>query len=440
MVPDIDKTIYLRPVELLQELIRFNTSNPPGNERECVTYISHLLDSNGIKTHMFSKDPHRPNLVARLKGKSDGPALLLYGHVDVVPAEEDGWRHPPFDGVIDDGFVWGRGALDMKGPVAMMLSAFIKAKVNKIQLPGDVVLCILSDEEDLGEFGARFMVEKHPELFKGVRYALGEFGGFTLHAGGKRFYPIEIAQKQKCGLKAILRGPAGHASSVVRDGAMAKLSLMLDRLNKNLLPVHVTEPVKMMFNAMADVLPFPNGWLMRKMLNPRWTDFILRRLGERGSVFIPMFRNTVNATVLNSGERINVIPSKIEVDMDVRILPGFDPDDVVKELRPIIGGDVELELIVYDKTPAEPDLTLFNTLASILKDADPEGIPIPFMLTGCTDARFLSRLGIQTYGFVPMKLPEDLNLNRTTHAPNERIPTESLQFGADAILNAMQQF
>jgi acetylornithine deacetylase/succinyl-diaminopimelate desuccinylase-like protein len=440
MVPDIDKTIYLRPVELLQELIRFNTSNPPGNERECVSYISHLLNSHGIKTHLFSKDPHRPNLVARLKGKNDGPALLLYGHVDVVPAEEEGWRHPPFEGVIDDGFVWGRGALDMKGPVAMMLSAFIKAKAENLQLPGDVVLCILSDEEDLGEFGARFLVEKHPELFNRVRYALGEFGGFTLHVGGKKFYPIEIAQKQKCGLKAILRGPAGHASSVVRDGTMAKLSTLLDQLNKNLLPVHVTEPARLMLNAMAEALPFPNGWLMRKMLNPRWTDFILKRLGDRGSVFVPMFRNTVNATVLNSGERINVIPSKIEVDMDVRILPGFDPDDVVKELRPIIGNDVQLELIVFDKTPAEPDLTFFNTLASILEEADPDGIPIPLMLTGCTDARFFSRLGIQTYGFVPMKLPEDINLNRTTHAANERIPTESLQFGADAILKAMQQF
>ena len=442
MEQEIDKTIYQRPVELLQHFIRFDTSNPPGNERECVTYISHLLNAAGIETHLLSRDARRPNLVARLKGRDKHlPPLLLYGHVDVVPAGDPGeWKYPPFEGRAAEGFVWGRGALDMKGGVAMMVSAFIKAKTEKAPLPGDVVLCILSDEEEMGEFGARFLVENHPEIFKGIRCALGEFGGFTLHVGGKKFYPIEIAQKQKCGIKAIIRGPAAHGSSLMRGGTMAKLAEMLTQLDKNNLPVHITPAAKKMFKPMADALPFPSGWIMRQLLKPRRTDFILKLLGEKGTVFVPMFHNTVNPTILKGGDKINVIPAEIEVHMDVRILPGFGPDDVIKELRPIIGTDIELELLFFEPSPVEPDMHLFDTLASILKEADPEGIPIPLLLTGSSDARFFSKLGIRTYGFIPMQLPEEMNFSRTIHAPNERIPVESLAFGTNAIFQALKGF
>ncbi len=441
MMLEIDKTIYRRPVELLQHLIRFNTSNPPGNERECITYISHLLEATGIEVHLLSKDPHRPNLVARLRGKKDVPPLLLYGHVDVVPAEVRDWKYPPFEAKVAEGFVWGRGALDMKGAVTMMLCAFIKAKTENLRLPGDVVLCLLSDEEDLGENGACFLVEHHPEIFKGIRCALGEFGGFTLYVGGKKFYPIEIAQKQKCGIKAIVRGPGGHGSSLVHGGAMAKLAKMLERLDKNQLPAYVTPAAEMMFNAMADALPFPTSWILRQLLKPHRTDFILKTiLGEKGNVFVPMFHNTVNATVVKGGERINVIPSEIEVQMDARLLPGFGPDDVIKELRPIVGDEVELGVMLYDAGPAEPDMVLFDMLAGILKEADPAGIPVPLLLTASSDARFFSRLGIQTYGFMPMQLPEDMNFNRTIHAIDERIPLNTLDFGINALYQAMQRF
>jgi len=439
---EIDKTIYQRPVELVQDLIRFDTSNPPGNERECVRYISKLLGDADIEAHLLSKDPHRPNLVARLKGRDRNiPPLMVYGHVDVVPAGDiKAWKYPPFEGKIADGFVWGRGALDMKGPVAMMLSAFLKAKAEETTLPGDVVLCILSDEEEKGDCGARFLVEHHPELFKGIRYALGEFGGFTLYVGGKKFYPIEVAQKQKCGLKAIISGPPGHGAIHMQGGTMAKLAKFLDQLDKVTLPVHVTPPAQKMFEAMAGVLPFPTGWVMRQLLKPSRTDFILKRLGEKGEIFIPLFRNTVNATIVRGGEKLNVIPEKIEVQLDVRLLPGFEPDDVVRELRPIIGYDVELELLFFDEGPGEMDMGLFDTLAGILKEADPGGIPIPLMITGSTDARFFSRLGIRTYGFIPMQLPEDMTFFSIAHMPNERIPVEALEFGTNAIFQAMQRF
>jgi acetylornithine deacetylase/succinyl-diaminopimelate desuccinylase-like protein len=439
---EIDKTIYQRPVELLQNLISFDTGNPPGNERECVRYISKLLCAADIETHLLSKDPHRPNLVARLKGRDKHlPPLLIYGHVDVVPAGDvKAWKYPPFEGKIADGFVWGRGALDMKGPIAMMVSAFMKAKTEETKLPGDVVLCILSDEEEKGDCGARFLIEHHPELFKGIRYALGEFGGFTLYVGGKKFYPIEVAQKQKCGLKAIIHGPSGHGAAHIRGGTMAKLAKFLDQLDKTTLPVHVTPQAEKMFKAMADVLPFPTGWVLRQLLKPKRTDFILKRLGKKGEIFIPLFHNTVNATIVQGGDKINVIPDRMEVQLDVRLLPGFEPDDVVKELRPIIGYDVELELLFFDEGPAEVDMALFATLAGILKEADPGGIPIPLMITGSTDARFFSRLGIRTYGFIPMQLPEDMTFFSIAHMPNERIPLESLEFGSKAIFQAMQRF
>ncbi len=440
MTLEIDKTIYQRPVELLQHLIRFDTSNPPGDERECVSYIGHLLESVGIETHLLSKDPHRPNLVARLKGVKGTPPLLLYGHVDVVPATEPDWKYPPFEGKIAEGFVWGRGTLDMKGAVAMMISAFMKAKIKGVRLPGDVVLCILSDEEELGDYGARFLVEHHPELFKGVRYALGEVGGFTFYISGKKFYFIEVAQKQKCGIKAIIRGPSGHASSHMKGGTMAKLAAFLEKLDNLHLPVHVTPAVEKMFKPLAEALGFPSGWLLRQMLKPKRTDLILKILGKGGDVFVPMFHNTINATVVRGGNKINAIPSEVEVHLDVRLLPGLDPDDVIRELRPIFGRDVEFELLFYDKGPTELDMGLFDTLAGFIKEADSEGIPIPILMTGSTDARFFSRLGIQTYGFIPMQLPADMHYNRILHSVNERIPVDTLEFGTNVLYETMQRF
>ncbi len=435
-----DKNIYQRPVELLQKLITFDTTNPPGNEAACIKYIDKLLKQAGIKTTTLAKNPQRPNLIARIKGRGSTPPLLLYGHVDVVTTSGQEWKYPPFEGRIADGFVWGRGAIDMKGAVAMMLSAFIRAKEKGIYLPGDVVLCILSDEEELGEYGARFLVEDHAEHFEGIHYALGEFGAFSLYVGGKKFYPIEIGQKQKCGIKAVIRGPAGPGYTDVRGAAMAKLARMLEKLDKNFLPVHITPEARLMFGAMVAALPFPTGIIMRQLLKPRLTDFILSKLGELGSTFAPLFHNTVNATIVRGGDKINVIPGEIEVKMDVRLLPGFKPEDALAELRSIIGHDIELEVLFYDAGPAEPDMGLFQTLADILKEADPPGIPVPLFISGCSDARFFSRLGIQTYGFIPMQFPPDINFLKLMHGADERIPMDTLQFGSECFLQAMQCF
>jgi len=432
--------IYQRPIEILQKLVQFDTTNPPGNEAECISYINNLLHKAGIETTLLAKTPQRPNLITRLKGRGEAPPLLLYGHVDVVTTANQQWSHPPFEGKIIDDYIWGRGTLDMKGGVAMMLSAFLRAKDEGLATAGDIVLAILSDEEDGGDFGTKFLVEEHPEQFEGIRYALGEFGGFTLHIAGKRFYPIQVIEKQICWMKATVQGQGGHGSLPVRDGAMAKLSKFLGQLDQQWLPPHVTPAAKMMFNAIATNVGGLSGLVLGQLTNPAKTDRILKLLGERGQLFAPMLHNTVSPTILHASDKVNVIPSEVSVELDGRLLPGFSPEDMIAELRAIVGDDVALEVVRHDPGPAEPDMGMFNTLKDILAEADPGGIPIPFLMTGVTDGRFFSELGIQTYGFIPMKLPEDFNFSASVHAADERIPVEAVEFGANAIYQALQRF
>ncbi len=427
------------PAALLQKLVQFDTTNPPGNEAECIAYIQQLLAQAEVETRILAKTPERPNLIARLPGRGNAAPLLLYGHVDVVTAQDQTWQHPPFAGIQKDGYLWGRGALDMKGGVAMMLSAFLRANAEGLQPPGDIVLAIVSDEEAGGDFGAKFLVEEHSEHFAGVKYAIGEFGGFTLCIGKCRFYPIQVAEKQICWLKASVHGPGGHGSLPVRDGAMARLSRLLVLLDANRLPVHVTPSARQMFRPMASALGGVSGLMIAQLLNPRLAEAVLNLLGERGRLFEPLLRNTVSPTVLHGSSKINVIPSEVSVELDGRLLCGFGPDDLLQELRPIVGQGVELEVVRHDPGPAEPDMGWFDTLAGILKEADPQGVPIPLMLSGVTDGRFFSRLGIQTYGLLPMQLPEDFNFTQTIHAADERIPIPALEFGANAIYQALQR-
>ena len=421
------QTIYERPAELLQNLIRFDTTNPPGSEAECVAYINRLLTDAGFKTTLLAKDANRPNLIARLKGQGTAAPFLLYGHVDVVTTANQKWTHPPFEGKVEDGYIWGRGALDMKGGVAMMLAAFLRAKAENLNPAGDVVLAILSDEEGGGEYGAKYLVDNQAKQFEGIRYAIGEFGGFSTHFGEQKFYLIQVAEKQICWMKATVHGPGGHGSLPMRGGAMAKLGQLLQQLDKHSLPVHITPVTRQMIEAIASAFH---------------TDFdsLLELLGQRGQTFEPLLHNMVNPTIVHGGEKINVIPSEIVLELDGRLLPDLGPEDMITELRQIIGDEVELEVVRFDPGPAEPDMGLFDVLADILREADPSGEPLPLLIPGTSDARFFSRLGIQTYGFLPMKLPADFNFMQTIHGEDERIPVESVTFGTEAIYKALQRF
>ncbi|MDI6772011.1 MAG: M20/M25/M40 family metallo-hydrolase [bacterium] len=439
-------SVLEHPAELLRRLIQFDTTNPPGREAACVGYIDDLLTAAGFETTLLARDPARPNLIARLAGEGSAPPLLFYGHVDVVSTAGQVWQHPPFEGRLVDGFVWGRGALDMKGGVAMLLTAFLRARAEGLRPAGDVVLAILSDEEANGEYGARFLVEDHAGLFDGIRYAIGEFGGFSMPVGGRTFYPIQVAEKQSCWLRATIRGPGGHGALPMQGGAMASLGRALRALDRRSLPVRVTPVARQMIEAVAGALRPPSSWILRALLNPRRADSALALMGERGRMFSSLLRNTVNATIVRGGEKINVIPSEIFLDMDGRLLPGCTPDDLIAELRPIVGPDVALNaagepgVVRHASGSASPDMGMFELLAGILRDEDPTGIPVPYLMAGATDGRFFARLGIQTYGFLPMRLPEGMNFSRLVHAADERIPVRAVEFGARAVLEALRRF
>lgn len=428
------------PVEILQKLIQFNTTNPPGNEASCINYIRELLLLADIESQIYEKIEGRPNLVAKISGKGNAAPLLLYGHVDVVTTENQDWKYPPFSGEIADDFIWGRGALDMKGGVAMMLSAFMRAKVNQLDLPGDVILCIVSDEEAGGEYGAAFMVNEHAELFENVRYAIGEFGGFSLTLGSERFYPIMVAEKQICWLEATFHGSAGHGSMPISGGAMAQLGQFLMTLDKKRLPVHITPAVRTSLEAFTKELNGVTKLILGQLLNPIMTDTILNLLGEQLKIFDPLLHNTVSPTILHGGNKINVIPAQVSVELDGRLLPGYTPDDLIREMRDLVGQDVDFEVKGYESYPSEPDMGLFTLLSDTLKQADPAGHPVPLVLPGVTDGRHFARLGIQTYGYLPMQLPEDFNFSQTIHAADERIPVDAMAFGTDAIYKVLGRF
>lgn len=431
---------YQHPVMLLRQLIQFDTTNPPGHEAECIAFINRLLTGADIETKILARSPQRPNIAARLNGRGQAAPLLLYGHVDVVTTQNQNWQHPPFTGDILDGYIWGRGSLDMKSGLTMMLAAFLRAKMENLEPPGDIVLVLVSDEETGGDFGAKYLVENHADLFKGIRHAIGEFGGFTLYVGNQRFYPVMVAEKQPCWMKATVRGPGGHGSMPVRGGAMARLSQMLHRLDQKRLPVHVTPVARRMLTMMAKSVGGLTGRIIRQLTNPLLTDRLLNLMGERGRAFDPLLHHTVSPTVLHGSRQINVIPSTVSVELDGRLLPGYTPENMMSELRRLIGADVNLELIRYEPGPVEPDMSLFDTLATILREADPGGIAVPLLLSGFTDGRFFSRLGIQTYGFLPMKLPKDFNFSQTIHAADERIPVEAVDFGTNAIWKLLQRY
>jgi len=436
----VDVALHEHPVELLQRLLRFDTTNPPGGERACIEWLDGVLRGGGLETRVVAADPERPNLVGRLRGEGLAPPLLLQGHVDVVSTSGQRWSHPPFSGVLVDGYVWGRGALDMKSGVAMMVAAVLRLAAAGRRPAGDIVIALLSDEEAGGDLGARFLVDRHAELLDSVRYAIGEFGAFSMEIAGRRFYPIQVAEKQLCWMRATVRGPAGHGSLPMRGGTVAKLARLLRTLDRRRLPVHITDVPRRMLDTIAAEVPAPVRPVIRGLLNPRSTDALLRALGEPGRAFDPLLHNTVNATIVRAGDQVNVVPSEATVDLDGRMLPGFAPDALLAELRSLLGEHVELEVLRHEPGPGQPDMTLFGLLSDVLRERDVRGTPVPMLLPGITDARIFARLGIQTYGFLPMQLPRELRFLELLHAADERLPADAVEFGTDAIRAVLERY
>ena len=436
--------IYARPVDILRTLIRFDTTNPPGDEAECIGYVRDLLADAGISSTLLAKTPSRPNLIARLPGRGDAPPLVLQGHVDVVTTANQQWSRDPFGAELVDGIVWGRGSLDMKNGVTMMLAAVLRAKAEGLQPAGDIILTVMADEEAGSDYGARFLAEEHPEQFEGARYAIGEGGGASQNVLDQRFYPIMVAEKQVCWMKATLRGPGGHGSVPLRGGAMAALGNLLTTLDTHRLPVHITPVIRQQIAAMAEAVPSPLDDTLMQLLDPAQTDATLDSLEAQGIRLArsmdALLHNTINATVVNGGFKTNVIPSVIELELDGRVLPGYTSEAMQSEVKALLGADLELEVIRHDPGLSDVDMSLFPLLAELVREADPDGIPTPAMVGGFTDGRMFARLGIQNYGFLPQRMPDDFASGGLVHGADERIPVSALEFGTQVLYRLLERY
>ena len=428
------------PAELLRQLIRFDTTNPPGDEGPCLDHLRGLFAATAAHCRVLASPDGRPNLVIRVPGRGQAPPLLLQGHVDVVTTAGQRWSHPPFGGDLIRGWVWGRGALDMKGGVAMMVTALLRSLERGQPPAGDVVLCCLADEEAGGAHGAQFLVERHAELFAGIRHGLGEGGATTQHLHGRPFYPIMVAEKRACRLRVTLRGPGGHASRSHRGGTMARLAELLGALDRSRLPVHVTPVAAGYVRGIAEASPEPERSRLLALLDPRRTDAALDAMGEDAARFDPILHHTINATIVRAGEKINVIPSVATVELDGRMLPGFEPEAFVAEVRAVIGSEPEVEVIGSGPRLAEARRgPLYELLCAVLRELEPAAVPVPLLMTGATDQRHFARLGIEGYGYLPLRLPPGFG-QETVHAADERVPASALDFGTDALSRVLDRY
>jgi acetylornithine deacetylase/succinyl-diaminopimelate desuccinylase-like protein len=428
------------PAQLLQTLIRFRTVNPPGDEGPCQRYLRTLFEDRGVPTRLLCSSPDRPNLVVRVPGRGEAPPLLLQGHVDVVTVAGQRWSHDPFGGELIDGWIWGRGALDMKGGMAMMVSALLRCLDEGRPPAGDVVLCCLADEETGGGCGAHFLVERYAGLFHGIRHALGEGGGASLVLEGRRFYPIMVAEKRICRLRMVVRGPGGHASQTHRGGVTAKLGRLLLALDQGRLPIRITPAAADYVRGIATAVPEPTRARLLALLDPERSDAALEEMGPEASRFEPALRNTINATVVRAGEKVNVIPSEAIVEADGRMVPGCECEAFLDEIRQLVGSEPEIEVAALGSPLPESERgPFYDLLCNVLRELDPAAIPIPMLMTGATDQRHFCRLGIQGYGYLPMRLPAGFG-QETVHAADERVPVAALEFGTEALFRVLQRY
>ncbi len=435
------ESIHPEALTHLQNLIRLNTVNPPGNEQIAVDYLAALLKKEGIDYQIVTAAPGRSNLVARISsGTSEGP-LLLSSHLDVVPVEEKKWKYPPFEARIEEGYVWGRGAIDMKQMAVYSLMTFLLIKRLGLKLKRDLIWAAVADEEVGCDLGSKFLVEQHPDLIR-AEYALNEVGGFTVHSGQKRFYPIQVAEKGFVWLKITAHGEAGHASMPHGESAIVKLAQMIDKLHKKFLPRHLHPVAEGFILALASGHGFPVSPILKGIVNP-YGDLILKILPDREAAkfFIATLHNTACPTIVSGGHKINVIPSEATVLVDGRILPGQIPETFVREVQNLIGDGYTVEVIKQAPPQETPvDTPLFQLLKEVLEERDPGSVAIPYLITGFTDASFYQRLGIKTYGFSPIKLPPDLVFSKLYHNHNERIPVEGFQWGLETFFAAVRRF
>ena len=422
---------------LARDLIRFDTSNrgegDANSEAAAAEYVAQYLKSLGLAPVTIEAAPGRASVIARVPGSDPSlPALVLHGHLDVVPADPANWSVDPFAGVVKDGMLWGRGAVDMKDMCAMMLTAIAEI-LREGGLPRrEVILAFFADEENGGVFGSHYLVTQHPELFAGAETAISEVGGYSIELNGSRAYLIQTGEKALDWIRLRARGTAAHGSRVWSDNAVTRLAEAVVALGRHEWPLALCDTTRELISEIAKIYGE----------DPETVDAeqIVMRTGTAGGFIQASLRNTSNPTVLKAGYKHNVIPDTAEALIDVRSLPDDQPG-ILAEVQRIVGDDIEIEIVHSDiglEAPFRGEAV--EAMIASLHEHDPGAKVLPYLLSGGTDNKALSLLGITGYGFVPLQLPANLDFPGMFHGVDERVPIAALDFGHRVLVDLLRRY
>ncbi|MET7674614.1 M20/M25/M40 family metallo-hydrolase [Streptomyces seoulensis] len=413
-------------VEFTSELIRIDTTNRGGGdcrERPAAEYAAERLAGAGLEPLLLERTPGRGNVVARVPGTDpSADALLVHGHLDVVPAEAADWSVHPFSGEVRDGVVWGRGAVDMKNMDAMILAVLRGWARQGVRPRRDLVIAFTADEEASAEDGSGFLADRHPELFEGCTEAIGESGAFTFHDGtGREIYPVAAGERGTGWLRLSAGGRAGHGSKVNRENAVTRLAAAVTRIGEHQWPLRITPTVRAALTELAELYGLEADFDDMELL--------LDKLGPAAKLVESTVRNSANPTMLDAGYKVNVIPGEAHAHIDGRFLPGGE-EEFESTLDRLTGPDVDWEYVHREVALQAPlDAPLFGKMRAAVEEFAPGAHVVPYCMSGGTDAKQFSRLGIAGYGFAPLRLPEGFDYQALFHGVDERVPVEALQFG-----------
>lgn len=420
---------------LASDLIRFDTSNFGGGhargEREAAEYVGAYLEQLGLTAEYFEPIPRRTNVMARVAGRDRSkPALVVHGHLDVVPAMAEDWSVDPFAGIVKDGMLWGRGAVDMKNMNAMIMTSVADLLRAGEQPERDLILAFFADEENGGVEGSALVVRDRPEWFEGATEAISEVGGYSISVDDQRAYLLQVGEKALLWLRLVARGRAGHGSRLHPENAITRLSEAVAAIGRTQWPIRLTETTTQLLGGLSTLSGLPID-------DP---DALAATAGPAEAFLRSSLRTTANPTMLTAGYKHNVIPESAEALIDVRVLPGTE-DAVLAQLQKIVGPDIVIETVVRDigmETPFTGPLV--EAMVAALGEHDP-GVPvIPYLLGAGTDNKALSRLGITGYGFAPLQLPADLDFTGMFHGVDERVPVDSLVFGQRVLADLFRSY
>jgi acetylornithine deacetylase/succinyl-diaminopimelate desuccinylase-like protein len=427
---------------LCQQLLRIDTTNPPGNEMPAAELLADELREAGLEPRLLESAPGRGNVVARLRGTGELPPLLLTAHLDVVEADPSCWEHPPFCGDVHEGCLWGRGAIDMKNMAAMSVAILARLARAGVKPKRDLIFAGVADEEAGCRHGSLWLCENHRDLVSS-EFAIGEGGGFNIQVAGKTFFTVQVAEKGVCWVRARATGEPGHGSMPREDSAVVRLSEAIARLGSNGLPRHASKSVEEFIAAMAAHLPAPLRPLIKLLGNPSVGPAMLNVLPDPGvrRAFRALLGNTASPTVLRAGNKTNVIPGFAEAEIDGRILPGQTQEGFLRELGEVLGRDIELEVMhALPPVVTEPkESSLYSLLHEVMAQRVPDAPLVPFILQGFTDAKAFTSIGAKWYGFAPVKLPPTMRFADMFHGHNERIPVDGLAWGTQTLMEVVRR-